>query len=136
MKTFIAAAVLAASIALTAGAANAAPINQAARLPGRCLPHPQGAYEIGGQKCFYFYGTRHDISYRASDGDQIVLSWASDQLVRGYQFSDVPPFLRIVQTGSGMVLRGAPQPGDYTIAVYKDGQRAPTLDVNMRFIPL
>lgn len=108
MKTIISTA-LTVSITFTACVAMAAPVRRSSLLPARCLPHPQGAYEVGGQKCYYHYG---------------------------YQFTDIPPFLRIVQAGSGIALKGTPQPGDYKIFISKNGERLPSLDYNIRFIPL
>lgn len=122
-------------IALTSGTSTAAPIEHLSRLPGRCLPHPQGAYELGGQKCFYFYGWQHDIEYFPSEGDQVVKKLTDRFFQSGYQLADMPVFVRVVQTGSIAFLRGVPKPGIYTIAVYKNGIRAPTLDIRLNLIP-
>lgn len=125
----IAAAILSASIA---GSASADVNVTASPRPAVFVPDEHGAYEHGSQKGFWLYGHTLNIRYSPSDGDQVL--W------RMHGFKDVelvglPPFLREVFTTDGRLLRGIPQPGDYTVEMHTRGVRGPLLDMNFRFIP-
>lgn len=129
MKAIITAAVLAASIA---GNASADVLLHASPLPAKFMPHEQGAHQQGGQKGYWFYGLTTDIKYLAGDGDEVFLRMHGFQ---GIELVGLPPFVREVSTADGRLLRGVPQPGDYTVEMHRDGKRIPTLDMHMRFIP-
>ncbi|MGO7727957.1 hypothetical protein [Rhizobium leguminosarum] len=101
-------------------------------LPAQFMPDERGAYEQGGQKGFWFYGHTTDIKYLPSDRDQVLLRMHGFQ---GIELVGLPPFVWEVATSDGRLLRGIPQPGNYTVEMHGDGKRIPTLDMHMRFIP-
>lgn len=130
MKTIIiTAAVLAASIA---GSASADVLLHTTPLPAKFMPHEQGAIQQGGQKGYWFQGHTTDIKYLPADGDEVLLKMHGFQ---GIQLVGLPSFVREVPTAEGRLLRGVPQPGNYTVEMWRDGKRIPTLDMHMRFIP-
>lgn len=130
MKTIIiTAAMLAASIT---GSASADVLLHTTPLPARFMPHQQGAHEQGGQRGYWFQGHTTDIKYLPGDGDEVFLRMHGFQ---GIQLVGLPPFVREVSTADGRLLRGIPQPGNFTVEMHRDGKRIPTLDMNMRFIP-
>lgn len=130
MKTIIiTAAVLAASIA---GSASADVLLHTTPLSAKFMPHEQGAIQQGGQKGYWFQGHTTDIKYLPADGDEVLLKMHGFQ---GIQLVGLPSFVREVPTADGRLLRGIPQPGNYTVEMWRDGKRIPTLDMHMRFIP-
>jgi hypothetical protein len=130
MKTIIiTAAVLAASIA---GSASADVLLHTTPLPAMFMPHEQGAIQQGVQKGYWFQGHTTDIKYLPSGGDEVLLKMHGFQ---GIHLVGLPSFVREVPTADGRLLRGVPQPGKYTVEMWRDGKRIPTLDMHMRFIP-
>ncbi|TCV76017.1 hypothetical protein [Neorhizobium sp. S3-V5DH] len=123
---------VAALAAFMAGPAVAEVILHTSPLPAKFMPHEQGAHEQGGQRGYWFRGhtTRHQEL--PGDGDEVFLRMHGFQ---GIQLVGLPPFVREVSTADGHLLRGIPQPGNYTVEMWRDGKRIPTLDMHMRFIP-
>jgi len=115
-----------------AGPAVADVILNSSPLPAKFMPHKQGAHEQGGQRGFWFYGLTTDLKYLPGDGDEVLLKLHGFQ---GIQLVGLPPFVREVSTADGRLLRGIPQPGNFTVEMHRDGKRIPTLDMHMRFIP-
>jgi hypothetical protein len=123
---------IAALAAFMAGPAASEVILHTSPLPARFMPREQGAHEQGGQRGYWFQGLTTDIKYLPSDGDEVLLKMHGFQ---GIQLVGLPSFVREVSTANGRLLRGVPQPGNYTIEMHRDGKRIPTLDMHMRFIP-
>lgn len=130
MKTIIiTAALLAASIA---GSASADVLLHSTPLSAKFVPHEQGASQQHGQRGYWFYGHSTDIKYLPGDGDEVLLKLHGFQ---GIRLVGLPPFVREVSTADGRQLRGIPQPGTYTVQLWRDGKHISTLDMTMRFIP-
>lgn len=125
----IAAAVLA---TLIAGSASADIIHNTSPLPARFILHAEGAIEQGGQRGLWFYGHTTDLKYLPGKGDEVLFSMHG---FHGIQLVGLPPFLREVSTADGRLLRGVPQPGNYTVQMWRNGKHIPTLDMHIRFIP-
>jgi hypothetical protein len=125
--------------AVTIRPAAAEPSSRYVRLPGHqlagqyCGVYPDGSYQK--EPC-WFFDSRKEVYYRKADGDQIVDGYPEAMIpANGYEYRDVPSFLRIVYTPKGPRVRGIPQPGDYKISVWQHGERVPTLETPLRFIP-
>ncbi|TCQ07683.1 hypothetical protein C8J34_104144 [Rhizobium sp. PP-F2F-G36] len=108
-------------LVLTAGTAAAEVILNASPLP--CI-----YIEGNGMFC----GQTLDIKYRPGDGDHALLRIYGHE---NLQLVGLPSFVRDVLTTYGRLLRGKPEPGNYTVGVWRDGKRIPTQDMHLRFIP-
>lgn len=128
----IAAVVLSALIAVVAEAASVDLRYLAPDIHIELVPQPARTITRPNGRQYQFFGRADRIKYTPGLPDRKIHGFSG---FHGLEFRGLPSWLREVKTSAGRDLVGSPQPGTFTIQMYRDGKHIPTLDMPMTFIP-
>lgn len=128
----IAALVLSASLTGIAKAASVDLRYMAPDIHHEPVPRPALTITKPSGKQYQFFGWADRIRYTPGLPERKISGYSG---FHGLEFRGLPHWLREVKTSAGRDLVGSPQPGTFTIQVYRDGKHIPTLDRPMTFIP-
>lgn len=128
----IASLILSASLA---GVAEAASVDRryiAADIHIGSVPQPARTITRPNGRQYQFFSSSVQITYTLGLPERKIYGFRG---FNGLEFRGLPSWLREVKTSAGRDLVGSPQPGTFTIQMYRDGKHIPTLDMPMTFIP-
>ncbi|MCJ8237405.1 hypothetical protein [Peteryoungia algae] len=128
----IASLILSASIAGVAEAASVDLRYMAPDIHIEIVPQPARTITRPNGRQYQFFGWADRVTYTTGLPDRKIHGFWG---FHGLEFRGLPSWLREVKTSAGRDLVGSPQPGTFTIQMYRDGKHIPTLDNVMTFIP-